>query len=80
MELALEHNSDVNNKTKEGVAVFLQACETAKENEKACSMMLEKGADPNSKNDVSVNNMMVSLLPKHRPWKFSFRSSLFNVF
>ena len=54
MELALEYNSDVNNKSKEGVAVFLQACETAKDNEKACLMMLEKGAEPNSKNDVSI--------------------------
>ena len=54
MEIALEHGADVNNKTKDGVAVFLQACETAKDNEKVCLLMLEKGADPNSKNEVFI--------------------------
>ena len=52
MEIALAFGADVNNKSKEGIPVFLKACETAAENEDMLVMMLKKGADPNSKHEV----------------------------
>ena len=52
MEIVLAFGADVNNKSKEGQPVFLKACETAAENEAMCLMLLQKGADPNSKHDV----------------------------
>ncbi len=55
MDIALAYGADVNNKSKDGIQVFLKACETALENEDTCLQMLKKGADPNSKHEVSNN-------------------------
>ena len=53
-EMILANGADVNNCNATGLPVFLQACETAHENEQLCLMMLEKGADPNSKDEVNA--------------------------
>ena len=52
LEIALAHGADVNDISKEGIPVFLHACETAIQNEDMCLQMLQYGADPNSKNEV----------------------------
>lgn len=53
VDIALAYGADVNNKSKDGTPVLLKACETASENEQICLKLLNKGADPNSKHDVS---------------------------
>ena len=52
LEIALKHGADVNNKSKEGMPVFLFACESANENEEACLSLLKKGANPKLKHEV----------------------------
>ena len=52
LDIALAHGAEVNNISNDGIPVFLQACETAKDNEEMCLMLLKKGSDPNSKNEV----------------------------
>ena len=54
MEIALVYGGEVNDKAHDGFPVFLRACETAAENVNMCIALLKKGADPNSRNDVSV--------------------------
>jgi ankyrin repeat protein len=49
-ELIVQNGADVNNCSKAGQPALVQACETAHENEQLCLTMLEKSADPNSKN------------------------------
>lgn len=46
----------MNNVSREGIPVFMEACETAVDNEDTCIMLLEKGADPNSKQQVCLLN------------------------
>ena len=54
MDIALTYGSDVNCQTTDGVPVFLKSCETASENEDMCMNLLKKGANPNSKHEVSL--------------------------
>ena len=56
MDIALAFGSDVNCQTSDGIPVFLKACETSSENEEMCLSLLKKGADPNSKQEVSTIN------------------------
>lgn len=53
LEIAVTNGAEVNNKSKEGIPVFMLASETATENEETCQLLLQKGADPNSKQEVS---------------------------
>ncbi len=52
MEKCLEAGAEVNNRSKEGTPVFVAACEEAQGNEDVSLLMLTKGADPNSKDEV----------------------------
>lgn len=56
-ELVITHKADVNNCTVQGTPILVKACETAHENEQLCLMMLDAGADPNSKDLVSFENI-----------------------
>ena len=60
LEIVLSNEPDVNNKSKEGVPVLIFACETAKENEDLCMMLIDKGADVNCR--VEVNIKMVEVV------------------
>lgn len=57
-ELALTFAADPNNVDKNGNHVFVNACETAFENEEICLKMLESGSDPNSTNKVSFKTLI----------------------
>lgn len=48
MDIALQYGADVNNKAKDGKPVFVEACETANDNEQFCLTLLERGAEANS--------------------------------
>jgi hypothetical protein len=52
LEIAVENGADPNNISAEGIPVLLYACETATDNEEACIQLLQKGANPNGKQDV----------------------------
>ena len=58
LEIVLQKGANVNSKSNDGKPVFLFACETANENEDMCLMLLAKGADPNSKNDVCTTSFI----------------------
>ncbi|XP_053469679.1 ankyrin repeat and EF-hand domain-containing protein 1a isoform X2 [Ictalurus furcatus] len=53
LQVALNNMADVNNVSHAGIPLFLQACENARECEDMCLSLLEKGADPNSVNQVT---------------------------
>ncbi|KAB5539661.1 hypothetical protein PHYPO_G00091570 [Pangasianodon hypophthalmus] len=53
LQVALSNAADVNNVSHAGMPLFLQACENARECEGMCISLLEKGADPNSVNQVT---------------------------
>ena len=57
LEISLTYGADVNNKSKDGTPVFLKACDSASENEDMCLALLKKGADPNSKHEVTVDEV-----------------------
>jgi len=44
----------VNNTDKQGIPVLLHACETAMDNEDMCLLLIQKGAEPNSKQEVNI--------------------------
>ena len=46
----------INNKTKDGVPVFVEACKNAKEYEAICLMFLEAGCDPSALEEVIQKN------------------------
>ncbi|KAL8611118.1 hypothetical protein ACOMHN_064408 [Nucella lapillus] len=58
--LALKHGADVNNRAKIGTPIFLQACETAAQNEFLCLTLLHRGADPNSKMEKSNRTSLMA--------------------
>lgn len=53
------NGAEVNNTDKNGIPVLLFACETAMDNEDMCLLLIQKGAEPNSKQEVGF----VVLLP-----------------
>ena len=53
-EIAVSNGAEVNNMSREGIPVFLSACETAMENEEMCKLLIQKGADPNCKQEVNL--------------------------
>ncbi|KAK3542632.1 hypothetical protein QTP86_031326 [Hemibagrus guttatus] len=53
LQVALNNTADVNNVSHAGTPIFLQACENARECEGMCLSLLEKGAEPNSVNQVT---------------------------
>jgi len=55
LEIAVENGAEVNNISKEGIPVLMFACETASENEDTCVLLMEKGAEPNGKQEVYFN-------------------------
>ena len=48
LDIALQYGADVNNKAKDGKPVFVEACETANDNEQFCLTLLKRGAEANS--------------------------------
>lgn len=60
LEIVLSNEPDVNNKSKEGVPVLVFACETAKENEDLCMMLIEAGADVNCRVDVIILTIFIN--------------------
>ena len=52
LDVVLAHGASVDNVNNEGMPVFLHACETAADNEQMCALLLERGADPNCRNEV----------------------------
>lgn len=51
--------------SRDGISGLMKACETAADNEEICLMLLEKGADPNAKQEVQkefVNHICSFLL------------------
>lgn len=68
LEIAVINGAEVNNTDKNGIPVLLFACETAMDNEDMCLLLIQKGAEPNSKQEVgfvilfSVNDYSSILL------------------
>lgn len=54
LEIAVLHGAEVNNTDKQGIPVLLYACETATDNEEMCLLLIQKGAEPNSKQEVTM--------------------------
>ena len=53
LEIAVVNGAEPNNTSKEGIPVLLNACETAMDNEDMCLLLIQKGADPNAKQEAS---------------------------
>ncbi|XP_071080411.1 ankyrin repeat and EF-hand domain-containing protein 1-like isoform X2 [Haliotis cracherodii] len=60
MEVAVSNGAELNNVAKDGCPVFLFSCETALENEDMCLLLLQKGADPNSKVEKSGRTALMA--------------------
>jgi hypothetical protein len=54
MRMALEMNADINGQTIDGTPIFVEACLNATDHKEMCLMLLEKGSDPSSIDDVIV--------------------------
>lgn len=52
LEIAVLNGAEPNNTDKQGIPVLLHACETAMDNEEMCMLLIQKGAEPNSKQEV----------------------------
>ncbi|NXY67275.1 ANKE1 protein, partial [Glareola pratincola] len=52
-QIALDYGADVNNCTADGKPVFLQACEQAHDIKEICLNFLERGANPNARNQAT---------------------------
>jgi len=62
-QLVMETNINLNACDVHGIPALVHACETAHENEQICLMMLQKGADPTKKVEVSfTEDFVVHLL------------------
>ena len=48
------NGAEPNNVSKEGIPVLLHACESSMDNEDMCLLLIQKGADPNSKQEVNT--------------------------
>ncbi|XP_051868057.1 ankyrin repeat and EF-hand domain-containing protein 1a [Pristis pectinata] len=59
LEIALANGADVNNCSKEGKPVFLLACEQAAACSEMCLQILERGANPNSKFEVTGHTALM---------------------
>ncbi|XP_041062715.1 ankyrin repeat and EF-hand domain-containing protein 1a [Carcharodon carcharias] len=59
LEIALAHGADVNNCSNDGKPVFLLACEQAAACTEMCLQILEKGADPNSKFELTGHTALM---------------------
>jgi hypothetical protein len=53
LKIVLSMGASVNNKTQDGIPIFVQACKTANEHKDMCIMLLEEGADPSSIEEVT---------------------------
>jgi ankyrin repeat protein len=62
LEIAVENGAEVNNISKEGIPVLMFACETASENEDTCVLLMEKGAEPNGKQEVYFQSSLETFL------------------
>ena len=51
------NGAEPNNVSKEGIPVLLHACESSMDNEEMCLLMIQKGADPNSKQEVNIQSL-----------------------
>lgn len=60
LEIAVEHGADPNNISMEGIPVLLYACETAIDNEEACIQLLQKGANPNGKQEKTGKTCLMA--------------------
>jgi len=60
LEIAVINGAEVNNTDKNGIPVLLFACETAMDNEDMCLLLIQKGAEPNSKQEVGFVNAMIT--------------------
>ena len=45
----------INNKTKDGCPIFVEACKNAKEYQAICLMLLEAGCDPRAVDEVCTS-------------------------
>ncbi|XP_078086739.1 ankyrin repeat and EF-hand domain-containing protein 1 [Mustelus asterias] len=59
LEIALAHGADINNCSNNGKPVFLLACEQAAACTEMCLQILEKGADPNSRYEVTGHTALM---------------------
>ncbi|XP_033736173.1 ankyrin repeat and EF-hand domain-containing protein 1-like isoform X2 [Pecten maximus] len=60
LESAVLNGAEPNNVSREGIPVFMFACETAAENEDACLLLLEKGSDPNGKQEKTGKTCLMA--------------------
>ena len=61
------NGAEPNNVSKEGIPVLLHACESSMDNEDMCLLLIQKGADPNSKQEVNTVKPVLSGHSKRRP-------------
>lgn len=52
MKIILTMGASVNNKTKDGTPIFVEACKNAVEHKEMCLMLLEEGAEPSAFEEV----------------------------
>ena len=60
LEIAVMNGAEPNNVSKEGIPVLLHACESSMDNEDMCLLLIQKGADPNSKQEVNTVKPILS--------------------
>lgn len=53
VELALRYGADVNNRSRDGVPIFVEACKRARDSESLCLTLLRLGAEANSRHESS---------------------------
>ncbi|XP_034018551.1 ankyrin repeat and EF-hand domain-containing protein 1a [Thalassophryne amazonica] len=62
LQMAVECQADINNVSAEGTHIFQLMCEKAQEFESMCLAMLQRGADPNAKNQrTGVTALMAAV-------------------
>lgn len=57
MKVILTMGAGINNKTRDGVPIFVEACKEANERKEMCLMLLEEGSDPSAYEEVFKNKL-----------------------
>jgi ankyrin repeat protein len=54
LQIVLSIGANVNNKTVDGLPIFVEACKEANERKEMCMLLLENGSDPCGVDEVSI--------------------------
>ena len=62
MKIVLTMGATLDNKTKDGTPIFVEACKNANEFKDMCLMLMDEGVDPNSCDEVFNNHISIIYL------------------